>query len=179
MLSEREFRDAIALRCRRPLIEVPALCDGCDAPTDVNHALSCRKGGLIIRKHNEVHDALGDVMKMGYRNVLREPIVRDGDVFTEGLVADLAVRGLWQPQTEALNHVRVVDTDPRSYCGRSVDQVIKFTEEEKKQKYSAAVENRRGMFTPFVVSVDGYMGPEAERTLKRLAEMIVWKWEKR
>ena len=46
VLSEREFRDAIALRYRRPLIELPALCDGCDAPTDVNHALSCRKGAL-------------------------------------------------------------------------------------------------------------------------------------
>ncbi len=70
VLSEREFRDAIALRYRRPLIELPALCDGCDAPTDVNHTLSCRKGGLIIRRHNEVRDALGDVMAMGYNNVL-------------------------------------------------------------------------------------------------------------
>ena len=126
-----------------------------------------------------MRDALGDIMAMGYNNVLREPIVRDGDVCTEGLVADLAVRGLWQPQTEALIDVRVVDTDARSYCGRLVDQVIKSAEDEKKNKYSAAVANRRGTFTPFVVSVDGYMGAEAERTLKRLAEMMVWKWEKR
>ena len=110
---------------------------------------------------------------------MREPIVRDGDMCTDGLAADLAVRGLWQPQTEALIDVRVVDTDARSYCGRSVDQVIKSAEAEKKNKYSAAVESRRGTFTPFVVSVDGYMGAEAERTLKRLAEMMVWKWEKR
>ncbi len=48
MLSRREFRDAIALRYRRPLIEMPGRCNGCDAPTDVSHALSCRRGGLVI-----------------------------------------------------------------------------------------------------------------------------------
>ena len=32
------------------------------------------------------------------------------------LVADLGVRGMWQPQTEALIDVRVVDTDAPSHA---------------------------------------------------------------
>ena len=75
--------------------------------------------------------------------------------------------------------VRVVDTDAESYCRRSVRQVIRSAEDEKKAKYSAAVEERRGSFTPFVVSVDGYMGDEADRTLRRLAEVLAGKWDKR
>ena len=119
-------------------------------------------------------------MAMGFNSVLKEPIVREGDVQGDnpGLVADLAVRGLWQPQTEALFDVRVIDTDAESHRRRSVDQVIRSAENEKKSKYLAAVEERRGSFTPFVMSVDGYMGQEADRTLRRLAEVLVWKWEK-
>ena len=63
-------------------------------------------------------------MAMGFNNVLKEPIVRDGDIQgdNQGLVTDLAVRGIWQPQTEALFDVRVIDTDPESHRRHSVDQ---------------------------------------------------------
>ena len=180
-LSEREFRDAIALRYRRPVVDMPSHCDGCDMPTTVSHALSCRKGGLIIKRHNEIRDSLGDMMAMGFSNVIKEPIICEGDLDGDrpGLIADLAVRGLWQPQTTALFDVRVVDTDAASYRHRPVQQVIGAAEEEKKAKYSSAIEDRRGSFTPFVLSVDGYMGREADRSLRRLADVLVWKWEKR
>ena len=60
-----------------------------------------RKGGLIIQRHNEVRDALGDHC---IRDVIRVPIVRDADPVRglPALVADLGVRGLWAAQTEAL-----------------------------------------------------------------------------
>ena len=91
-----------------------------------------------------MRDSLGDLMAMGFNSVIKEPIVREGDVSGErpGLVADLAVRGLWQPQTSALFDVRVVDTDAQSYSGRPVQQVIRSAEEEKKLKYVEAVEER-------------------------------------
>ena len=47
----------------------------CDAPTSVDHVLSCKKGGLVIKRHNEVRDSLGDILGMGYNNVVKEPIV--------------------------------------------------------------------------------------------------------
>ena len=179
-LSQREFRDAIAIRYHRPIVDMPGFCDGCDAPTSVDHALNCKKGGLVIKRHNEVRDSLGEIMGKGYNNVVKEPIVREPDISndTPGLVADLAIRGLWQPQTEALLDVRVVDTDAKSYCHRPVDQVIHSAEKEKKDKYVAAVEARRGTFTPFVVSVDGYVGQEGSRVLKTVAEVLAIKWDK-
>ena len=60
-LSPVEFRDALALRYHRPLLKMPAFCDGCGAPTSLEHALDCRKGGLIIQRHNEVRDSLDNV----------------------------------------------------------------------------------------------------------------------
>ena len=64
----------------RPIVALPAMCDGCGAPTSVAHALKCRKGGLVIRRHNEVRDALGEMMAMAFGNqIVKEPIVRDAD----------------------------------------------------------------------------------------------------
>ena len=90
----------------------------------------------------------------------------------------MAVRELWQPQTEALLDVHVVDTDAKSHSHRPVNHVIRYAEKEKKDKYVAAVEARRGSFTPFVVSVDGYVGQEGSRVLKRAAEVLAIKWDK-
>ena len=66
--------------------------------------MDCRKGGLVT---NEVRDALGDLAALGYREVVREPIVCDGDNDSPALIADLRVRGVWIPQGEALFDVRV------------------------------------------------------------------------
>ncbi|KAL5471614.1 hypothetical protein EMCRGX_G029749 [Ephydatia muelleri] len=94
------------------------------------------------------------------------------------LIADLSIRGVWQPQTAALLDVRVVDTDAQSYASRTVDAVLCSAEQEKKRKYSAAVEDRRASFTPFVVSVDGVLGHDAQHLMKRLCDQIAVKWEK-
>ena len=74
--------------------------------------------------------------------------------------------------------IRVIDTDAASYCHRPVCAVIKSAEEEKKRKYNEAVEARRGSFSPFVLSVDGYVGVEAGCVLRRIAEVLSRKWEK-
>ena len=65
-----------------------------------------------------------------------------------GLVADLAVRGLWQYQSEALLDIRVMDTDANSYSQRPVTAVIRSAEEDKKRKYNSAVEARCALFSP-------------------------------
>ena len=51
---------------------------------------------------------------------MKEPVVSDGsDGISDPLVADLCVRGVWQPQTVELFDIRVVNADTRSYCGLS------------------------------------------------------------
>ena len=39
--------------------------------------MDCRKGGLITQRHNEVRDALGDIAALTYKEVVREPVVRE------------------------------------------------------------------------------------------------------
>ena len=61
----------------KPLLNVPSGCDGCGAPFSLDHTLVCRKGGLIIQRHNEVWDAVGDLAALVWGRVVSEPVVRD------------------------------------------------------------------------------------------------------
>ena len=159
---------------------IPVDCDGCGAHFDLSHALSCRKGGLIIQRHNEVQDAFGDLSTLVWQQVSREPVVREAnsDNNSPALIADLAVRGVWSPQTEALFDIRVVDTDAQSYCGQAPLDVLTTAEREKKLKYRSTCEERRVIFTPLCVSVDGLLGNEAKVFVKRLAEGLSQKWDR-
>jgi len=179
-LSAVEFRDALALRYRRPLLNLPALCDGCGEQFTVDHAMNCKKGGLIIQRHNEIRDALGDLANLAWSQVHREPVVREADEAKniQALVADLGIRGVWQPQTLALLDIRVINTDAESHLARPVRAVLTSAEAEKKKKYKNACDERRAAFTPFISSVDGVLGPEAAFFMKCLIDRLEGKWKR-
>ena len=116
----------------RIYIFVPANCDGCGAATSLEHALDCKKGGLVTRR-NEIRDVIGDLASLVYKEVVKEPIVQEAND-PEGvpsLIADLSIIGVWQPQTVALFDVSVTDTDAPSHSQRVVTAILK-------KKYSEA-----------------------------------------
>ena len=94
---------------------------------------------------------------------MKEPIVCDGSAGADTLIADLCVRRVWKPQTEALFDIRVatVDTDARSYCARIPRDVLSTAEDEKNCKYLQACQDQCAAFTLLCVSVDGMLGSEA------------------
>jgi hypothetical protein len=133
-LSALEFRDALSMRYRRPLLNMPSHCDGCGEAFSLTHALDCKKGGLVTLRHNEIRDAFGDMAGLVWRNIRREPMVREAND-AEGipaLVADLGVRGAWHNQAEALFDIRVIDTDAQSYLSRSIPSLLASAETQKK-----------------------------------------------
>ena len=186
-LSAVEFRDALAMRYSRPLLRMPANCDGsggncdgCGGLFNLTHTLDCKKGGLVTQRHNEVRDALGDIAALAYKEVVREPVMREADEAwrISALVVDLGVRGVWQPQTEALFDVRVVDTDTQSYVQCAVSSVLATAEREKKRRYAQASQERHASFSPFVLSVDGLLAREVQFVIKRFADKLSIKWHK-
>ena len=156
VLSDMEFRDALTLRYNTSLMKVPY---GCGSSFTLTHALDCRKGGLVTQRHNEIRDTLGDLAALGFKEVLREPVVREADD-TNGktaLFADFGVRGIWQRQTLALFDVRVIDTDAKSYVSRTFESVLSQAENDKKKKYVDASEERRATFTPLLLYSFSYV----------------------
>ena len=158
---------------------MPANCDGCGAATSLEHALDCKKGGLVTQCHNEVRDVIGDLASVVLKEVVKEPVVQEANN-VEGvpsLIADLSIR-VWQPLTVALFDVRVTDTDVPTYSQRVVSAILSSAEEAKKTTYSEAAALRRASFTQFVVSVDGVLGQEASFFIKHLAQKLAHKWKK-
>ena len=139
---------------------MPAFCDGFGSQSSMEHALDCRIGGLVIQRHNEIRDAMGDLV---YKEVIREPVVREADDKSNvlALTAELGVRSCWQPQVVTLFDVRVVDTDAKSYVQHNVEAVL-----------SSAEHTKHSTFTPFVVSVDGVLGHEARMFVNHLGDSI-------
>ena len=116
---------------------MPKSCDCCGAEFSIEHALDCRFSGLVSCRHNEICDAIGDLVFLAWGNVVCEPVVCDKLSSSDGaLAADLCVRGVWIPQSVALFDIRVVDTDTQSYRSRTPLVVISSAECDKKKKYS-------------------------------------------
>ena len=155
-LSATKFRDALCIRYLKPLLNRHPNCDGCGELFSTSHALDCRKGGLIIQRHNELRDVLIDLSSNVWNQVTKDPLI--DDIATECLRADIGIRGAWQPQAMALFDVRVLDSDAPSYLRTSPDQVLRTAEKEKKCKYNPVCERRHASFTPLCTTVDGLMG---------------------
>ena len=111
------------------------VCDGCRVPFSIEHALDCRFESLVTRRHDEVLDAVGDLASLVWTPVVKEPVVCDGSAGADTLIADLCVCGVWEPQTEALYDIRVVDTDAQSYCTHSPCDVLGSAEVKNRHKY--------------------------------------------
>ena len=160
------------------LLSLPSDCDGCKAQFSIGHSHDCRIGGLVSHRHNKVHDAFGDLASLVWWPVIKEPIVRGSVDGADTLIADLCVRGVWEPQTKALFDIRVVDTDAWSYRTHTSQNVLCTAEGEKKHKYLQTCQNHHATFTPLCVFADGMLGSEVEFFVKRLSDFLAVRWER-
>ena len=142
--------------------------------------VSVQKGGLLTLRHNEIRYAVGNLASLVWKDVQREPVIRECNPQDEtpALIADLYCRGVYVRQGGASFDIRVSDIDAISYQKRSPMSVLHSAEVEKKTKYSDACQERHMSFTPLVVSVDGMLAPEFANFLRRLGEALSTKWEK-
>ena len=72
----------------------------------------------------------------------------------------------------------IVDTDAPSHCHRAPNAILESSSQEKKKMYKTAVDDRRGTFSPFVLSVDGLLHKEASHFLRYMATVLSFKWDK-
>ena len=132
-LSTVEFRDALLLCYQRLILKYQRIVmDVHGNEFSFQHALDCKKGGLVTQHHNEVRDAPGDLAAIVYKDVVRESIVQEADG-RPALIADLSIQGVWQPQTVALLDVHVIDTDAQSYASRTVRLMLCYVQQSKKK----------------------------------------------
>ena len=178
-IAPQVFRDALHLRYGKTP-DLPATCDGCGSPFTVQHALNCKKGGLVIRRHDEVRDVIGDLCSAAWGNnaVKREVVLREEEPGgAPGVRTDLVVRGVWEPQVRASFDLCIINADAPCYrnANRSTASVLKQHETQKKAHHRQVTEDARMHFTPLAVTVDGVWGREALHFLKCLSSALVEK----
>jgi len=189
-LSAEEFRDGIRLRFGLTPTALPHRCDGCGDRFTTEHAMSCRKGGLILQRHNDLAAEWGQLCGQALTpsNVSDEPLIQSSrDVQVAGsnrteptpeLRGDIAVHGFWTRGTTAIFDICVTDTDAPSNRHSAPQSVLRRHERKKKEKYGALCIARRRTFTPLVFSVDGLVGEEATAASRRLASNLAAKWKR-
>ncbi len=199
-LLAQEFRDALLLRYARSPADLPSHCDGCGQVFSVRHALECKKGGLVICRHNEIRDELVDLASKALipSAVRDEPRIHSSHAATEEKEptdpnqpavtrqcknrnedrGDILIRGLWARGTDCIINVRITDLDAKSNRSRDPMKVLAAHEREKKKKYREPCLEQHCHFTPFVVSTDGMIRKESKLLLKKLSALLSEKWEK-
>ena len=132
--------------------------------------INCPNGGNI-----QIRDVTGQLASMAYSHVTPEPLVREvgtGDPNENDLVCDLAVRGVWQPQTEVLFDFHVCNGDAQSYANHLVTTVLNSMTKSKRAKHREACWEHQADLTVFIMSTDVVNQRKGHHFLKRLASRL-------
>ena len=79
-LGAQEWRDALFLRYDLEPPDLHKYCDGCQAPFLISHSLDCKKGGLVMARHNELRDRVADLAGKAFTlfHVRDNPLIYSG-----------------------------------------------------------------------------------------------------
>ena len=183
ILNKQEFCDAIALRYGWSIAGIPRFC-ACGAENNIDHTLTCKRGGYVIMRHNALRDLEGNLMREVCRDVQIEPGLLPANqeelrAQTNGAPKarlDIAARGVWSQGEKTYFDVRVTHTNALSNRGKTLDQIYRKNENEKKNLYNDRIINvEKSSFTPLVFSTSGGMAPECLKLNKRIAELLAHK----
>ena len=179
-LNKQEFRDAIKMRYNWGIPDLPKVCI-CGDVFDIDHAMICKRGGLVIQRHNEIRDLEAELLSAVCKDVEVEPTLQplSGETLNNGANTssdarlDIHARSFWERQRSVFFDVRVCHPCADSYREQTPAQIYRQHESEKKRKYANRVlEVEQGTFTPLIFSTTGGMGTECKMFHKRLAELL-------
>ena len=142
-LNKREFYDALSLRYRWTPKYLPSMCP-CGKRFDVDHAMSCMKGGFVHRRHDDVRDLFATLLKDVCHDVEVEPHLETltGEVLSSSANSsdearlDFSARGFWQKGQKAFFDVRVFNPFAKSHLNQKLNTAFKSNENEKKRTYN-------------------------------------------
>ena len=147
----------------------PSTC-ACRAVFDIDHDMLCKRGGLIIQRHNGLRELEAEMLKVVCNDVQTESVLQEinGAVLTPGAnrAADarlyIYARGFWEWQSSArFFDVRVCYPTADSYRGLTTKQIYRQHESEEKRMYFCRVtEVEQGSFTLLVLTTTGGMADE-------------------
>ena len=119
-LTKQLFWDLIRIRYGWTLTRLPAYCE-CGEKFDLQHALSCKKGGFISLRHNLVRNITSSLLSEVCKDVLVESQMQPltGESFATSTVTENEVRldvcahGFWKAGQIAFLDVKVFNSSAK------------------------------------------------------------------
>ena len=125
------------LRYGLPLKRPPSHC-GCSQSYNVQHALSCKKGGFVTLRHNELQDNIAKILQEVTHDVTIEPCLQPltgeeirGSVSDEAR-SDISARGFWSRGQRAFFDIRVFDPNAQRHQNKHLGNVMNKTNKKKR-----------------------------------------------
>ena len=180
ILSKEVFKDGVRLRYDLPLPDLPSSCV-CGDKFTVERALSCKKGGFINQRHDNIRDLFVCLLKRVCPNVKQEPHLTPlltGETFSNdtadpGARLDIKARNFWRRGQDAFFDVCVTHVNAPSQKNQETKVTFNRHEERKKRNYmERCLYVEHATFTPLIIGTNGGMGDECEKFLKNLAELL-------
>lgn len=180
-LNKQEFVDAVALRYGWPVEGLPNTCV-CGSPNTVDHTMTCKKGGFICIRHDEVRDLTANMLREVCHDVATEPTLlplegenlqyRTANTSPEARV-DISARGFWTRGQRAFLDIRIFNPMATCHRGLSLEAAHQRNEQEKTRAYGERILHvDHGSFTPLVFTTSGGMGPKARCFYSRLTDLM-------
>uniref|UniRef100_A0A7M5WUJ6 Uncharacterized protein n=1 Tax=Clytia hemisphaerica TaxID=252671 RepID=A0A7M5WUJ6_9CNID len=180
-IDKQSFWDLIKIRYGHQLSRLPTTCV-CGVQFNLDHALSCKKGGFITQRHNSIRDTTATLLAQVCKDVKVEPVLTplSGESFDlkstniqDNARLDIAARGFWIPGQKAFFDVRVFNPIAKRFSNSTISKACDSNEKEKKRVYNSRIlQIEHGSFTPIVFTAMGGMGRETKCFYKRLSELL-------
>ena len=156
--------------------------DGASSWLTTLHALSCKKGGFVSLRHNQIRNITASLLQGVCKDVRVERTLQylTGEEFSERTAnisdearLDICARGFWITCQMAFFDVGVFNPNAKRYVKQDLTNSYEQNEKEKKKAYNERITQiEHGSFTPLVMSATGGMGRECRKFNSRLSAMI-------
>ena len=139
VLNKQLFWDLIHIRYGWELTRLPENCV-CGVKFGLQHALSCRKGGFVPVRHNQVRNVTATLLNEICNDVQMEPQLQsfsgehfDAKTANKDPRLDISARGFWCSGQKALFDVRVFNPIASRYRNTPLSKCYTINENEKRK----------------------------------------------
>ena len=153
----------------------------CGDSFNLQHALSCSKGGIVITRHNKLRNLTAEILGEVCKNVVIKPLLTPltGEELPKSsntsnqARADVSARALWINGQTAFFDLKVFNPLVICHLHHSLSAVHKKNESKKKREHNQRIlQVEHGSFTPFKFSCFGEMSRGCSRFFSHTAERL-------
>ena len=178
-LDKTMFWDSIRIYYDIPLKYLPSRCV-CDQNFNLEHTLSCKKGGFIILRHNELRDFTTKQLSEVWHDVRLEPQLKPlaSKIYhystlntIEDARVDESAWGFWVRGLLASSDISVFNPLAKCYNAKHLKSIFATHEKEKKRSYNQR--DRKWLLYSVSISCTGGMSRECGKFYSHLADWLV------